>query len=198
MNQANRLVAVTKAALSESLTQTRLRSVLDYSPDTGEFIWLMRDISAFATKRAFSMWNARYAGKSAGSATTKGYTRICITINGKQGRYQAHRLAFLWMEGEFPKHQADHINGLRSDNRWANLRRVTNRGNQKNTKMRSDNTSGVVGVYWHKKTGRWSAQIGIPRQYKYLGRYRDWFEAVCVRKSAELKHGYHINHGRSA
>jgi hypothetical protein len=90
------------------LTQDILRSLLRYNPTTGEFTWLA---SQYRIK----------AGDVAGSKRTDGY--IAIGVGGKL--YKAHRLAFLYMEGEFPKDQVDHLNGIKIDNSWANLRKCT-------------------------------------------------------------------------
>lgn len=122
---------------------------------------------------------------------SKGYVAIWF-----QGRiHLAHRLAFLYMEGEFPPDQVDHINGVRTDNSWPNLRMVAAAENQKNMKIAKNNKSGVTGVSWFKSRGKWVADIGVKGKTHRLG-YRDsWFEAVCLRKSAENKYGYHRNHG---
>lgn len=87
------------------LTQEKLKSILLYDSDTGDFIWIK------------SIKGTRGIGKKAGTVTNKGYVDVCI--NGK--KYGLHRLAFLYKTGSIPK-TVDHINGIKSDNRWDNLR----------------------------------------------------------------------------
>lgn len=159
------------------ITQEYLKSVLHYDPDTGIF-----------TRR--SLKGTPAAGKVAGSIQ-HGYR--AIQIDGK--KYYAHRLAFLYMTGEFPPLQVDHINGSRSDNRISNLRSVEQSINMQNMKLYSRNSSGVSGVTWHKRHKKWQAHITAFRQEIYLGEFDDWFEAVCKRKSAEVYHGFNENHG---
>ena len=86
--------------------------------------------------------------------------------------------------------EVDHINGDKLDNRRTNLRCVTHSQNHFNMPHRPDNTSGVKGVVWHRENRRWQAQIGLRGRCIYLGNTLDFFEAVCLRKSAEVK--YHV------
>ena len=90
----------------------------------------------------------------------------------------------------------DHINGVRHDNRLENLRLVDRTGNARNAKRRNDSSSGVTGVHFHKQHGKWNSRINHEGKRVELGLYRDWFEAVCARKAAEVRLGYHENHGR--
>jgi len=163
------------------LTQERLKSLLHYDPCTGVFTWLDRRSIRVA------------AGHIAGGIHPHGY--IHIGINKRQ--YGAHRLAFLYMTGEMPVNQVDHINGVRDDNKWANLRHATHSINSKNRRKDKTNKSGVTGVHWNKRDERWQSNIRINWELLFLGYFTDWFEAVCARKSAETKYGFHINHGRA-
>lgn len=110
--------------------------------------------------------------------------------------YKAHRIAWLLHYGSWPNGEIDHINGDTSDNRIANLRDVSHQENQKNQKLRSTNKTGITGVRPHKYHNQWAAEITVDGKNKYLGLYPHLFEAACARKSAERRHGYHINHGR--
>nr|WP_175479900.1 HNH endonuclease signature motif containing protein [Paracoccus homiensis] len=108
---------------------------------------------------------------------------------------QAHRVAWAVIHGRWPNGEIDHINGDRSDNRLANLREVTKRENHRNMAIRSDNTSGVTGVYWAREKGKWAAYIKADKMVA-LGRYDTFAEAVAARRAAEKVLGYHPNHGR--
>lgn len=153
------------------LTAVRLRDLLSYDPTTGVWIWR-------AHRRGHS------AGRVAGSATAYGYWSIGI----EQRQYQAHRLVWLWMTGEWPMHQVDHINTNRSDNRWSNLREATPRQNNANARARSNNSSGFKGVSWSSGMRRWRASIQVHGRGICLGYADTPEEASALYRKAALKH----------
>ncbi len=125
-------------------------------------------------------------GKPIGSKNKRGY--MITKVEGKFCR--VHRLAFELMGVEIPDGMSvDHINHNRSDNRWSNLRLVTQ---QEQTKNRAN----VVGVYWKHK--RWEACIMVDGKSIYLGRFEKYSEAIDTRKLAEVAYGFHENHGKVA
>lgn len=126
--------------------------------------------------------------------STTGYLQIIF----KGKIYLLHRVAWLLSTGSWPSGYIDHVNGVRDDNRVINLRDVSRSENQQNAKMNSKNTSGVVGVRWRNRYGRWEAQITANGRKIYLGRFDDLASASAARKVAEREHGFHPNHGRSA
>lgn len=162
------------------MNQSEVREILNYDEKTGEFTW--------RTKISHKV----VIGRLAGHINDSGYRIIKI----KGIRYRAHRLAWLYIYGEWPEQQIDHINGRREDNRIINLRSATPRDNSKNQKRRVDNQSGCTGISKHSLANRWVAQITLDGKSTYLGIYEDFFEACCARKAAEKKHGFHENHGR--
>ena len=127
---------------SPSLTQSQLKELLHYDPDTGIFTNLV-------TRNGRAL-----IGDQAGYLRPTGY--VIITLNYK--RYRAHRLAWLYMYGVWPKDQLDHINRVSHDNRIANLREVSNSENQQNSGIQTNNTSGHKGVSWNKgrSASRWT------------------------------------------
>lgn len=135
------------------ITQSRLKELLSYDPETGVFTRIVRTSS-----------NARI-GDIAGCLTPYGYRQI--SIDGKD--YLSHRLAWLYMTGAWPTDQMDHINGVRDDNRFVNLHEATDAENQQNRALPSNNTSGFLGVSWHKPTNKWRADIMIAGHQKFLG-----------------------------
>lgn len=110
----------------------------------------------------------------------------------------AHRVCWAVHYGEWPSDQIDHIDGNGLNNRISNLRVVDNTGNMRNTKMKRNNTSGVMGVSYHQETNKWRAYIGAGSKQIYLGLFDDFDQAVSARRLAEVHYGYHPNHGRSA
>jgi hypothetical protein len=152
------------------ITQIELKQVLDYDPITGLFTWKI------ANSRRVKV------GAVAGCLKVHGY--ISIDINNK--RYYAHRLAFLYMTGKFPENKIDHINIIRNDNRWENLREANNNQNAHNSSRPSHNTSGFKGVSKNKATGRYEAHIKINNKKKFLGLYDTVEEAFNQRNRAAL------------
>lgn len=175
----------------KSLTADQIREVLDYNPDTGEFVWKSRPVEMFPDRRSFSIWNTRYAGKASGCINNYGY--LIIKVHG--ALRLSHRLAWILHHGSVDGIEIDHINHIRTDNRLCNLRAADTLTNRRNQSRHPANTSGVPGVFWLKESKNWRAIIGVDRKTEYLGVSDSFFEAVCMRKSAEAKYGFHPNHG---
>ncbi len=165
--------------LKGNLTKDQLARCLHYDQDTGTFIW-----------RSHLGKGRRKAGSIAGTITRYGYRYMRLL--GYQ--YAAHRLAWLYTYEEWPRGQLDHINGERDDNRISNLRIVSMGENHRNASLSRRHKNGIIGVSYRKADARWEATIG-GCQENYLGRFIDFFEACCARKSAEVRLGYHQNHG---
>ena len=161
------------------ITQIKLHALLHYNDLTGLFYY-RKDT------------HMHKAGGQAGKTTNHGYIRIYID----GGAYLAHRLAWLYMHGEFPKNDTDHINGITTDNRISNIRPVTKAENLRNKKLYASNKSGVHGVRWEDSRNKWRARICIDKHMICLGRFEFKWDAICARKSSEIKNGYHHNHGR--
>lgn len=130
-------------------------------------------------------------GLIAGTVSSHGYIRMCV--NGYQE--YAHRLAFLYVTGSFPDKGVDHINGVRTDNRWSNIRDVSQAINCKNASKRKDNVSGVTGVYWDSSRKKWAVQITSGGHTESLGRFDHKIDAINARKAAEPSREFGENHG---
>jgi len=154
-----------------------LKSLLNYDPKTG----------LFTHKNSHA---AIKAGDAAGNTCDRGYVRISI----KNKMYLAHRLAWLYVYGSCPV-QIDHIDQNKTNNVINNLRNVDNKTNGKNRKLGKNNKSGCYGVRWLDTRGKWRSGITNNNKAIDLGYFNDFFEAVCARKSAENKCGFHENHG---
>jgi len=141
-------------AFHSTVTLERVKELLNYDPETGLFTWLERR-------------GRCRTGDVAGWLEKNGYRRIIVV--GK--KFKSHRLAWAMFYGTFPELEIDHINGVRDDNRIANLRLATRSQNAQNLKRALSNSShGFLGV---KKNGnRWNASINIDGQYIYLGCFK--------------------------
>lgn len=156
------------------LSQSRLKEVLDYDPETGIFTWKTDKGTA-------------KVGQIAGSIS-KGYRHIKLSNRV----YKAHHLAWLFVYGELPK-EIDHINHIKDDNSIKNLRLADRKQNGRNQSLHKTNTSGIAGV--RQIANRWRADIMIDGKPLYLGRFKSKEGAVQARKTAERLYGFHENHG---
>lgn len=120
-----------------------LKTVFRYDPETGLISWLK-------PPRGFRTPNG-----AAGTVNKSGY----VVIGRKPNFFTAHRLAWALHTGEWPQGQIDHINGIRNDNRWVNLRLATGRQNKQNSPLPAHNTSGFKNVHWDKNRNRWYAKV---------------------------------------
>lgn len=135
------------------LTQERLKQLLSYDEATGVFTWRV------------TRTGSATSGSVAGRGSDRGY--IQIMVDGR--RIYAHRLAWLYVHGNFPPEEIDHINRQKDDNRIANLRPATVAQNQKNRSVNSNNASGRKGIYWYKRDNKWMAQARLNGKRHYLG-----------------------------
>lgn len=154
------------------LTQENLKALFSYDLETGLFTWRV------------DKGSRGKAGAEAGGLHSSGYK--FIRIDGRL--YRCHRLAWLYVYGDWPKDQIDHINGVRSDNRIVNLREATNKQNSLNRKANANNKCGCKGVHFESFTNKWKAQISIDGKNVNLGRFADIDKAVEAYKKASRKY----------
>ena len=171
------------------LTQEILKSCVIYNPDTGIFI-SAKSVRGHAKHKALGWVNKEW-----------GYIDISVLYKV----YKAHRLAWLYMTGELPENQIDHINHIKTDNRFCNLRSVTQFENMKNCPLQKNNTSGFVGVYRYSPKPAWNTQISCNGK-KYMKLFTDKmfgcknlsFMAACLYvANKRIEFGFHENHGIS-
>ena len=134
------------------LTQARLKELLHYDAETG----------IFTRKKTHG---AAKEGRSAGWLDAYGY--LCIQIDKRA--YKSHRLAWLYMTGEWPKNQIDHRNQVKIDNKFKNLRQATHCENMRNMAFAKKNLTGFRGV--SRVGNRFQAKITVNGIPQYIGLY---------------------------
>lgn len=154
------------------LTADKVREALDYDAETGVFRWMN------PSRRA------DLRGKVAGSPNSFGY--IAIVVGEK--KYQAHRLAWLYVRGEWPAKFIDHINGDKADNRIANLREATKAQNSRNRPKTKSNTTGFKGVTFDRRKNKFKAGVMIDGKQLHLGLYPTAEEANAAYLRAAQHH----------
>lgn len=161
-----------------NLTQEQLKQFLRYNPKTGEFTRI-------------AAYNNVGVGKKVGWTVTYGAGkkfRVKVGVNGDD--YMAHRLAWLYMTGEWPKQEIDHINEDGADNRWDNLREASPTENLRNRGPQSNNTTGYKGTCFVKSKGFYIAGIKVHGKRTHLGCFKtaeEAHQAYC--EAAKKYHG---------
>ena len=158
------------------LVSSSMHARLFYDPDTGEFL------------RQFSSGRIE---RNIGRLDKDGYVRISIFRVNKA----AHRVAFEAMGLDVPE-QVDHVNGVKSDNRWSNLRAADASKNGSNKALQSNNKSGVKGVYFCSHSNLYVAQVWKNRKrnrkhFKTLNEADKW-----AKQQREELHKEFANHGK--
>jgi hypothetical protein len=137
------------------ITAARLRELVSYDPETGHF-----------TARV--TWPKTPAGKRLGTIGPLGYVQMGLAY----GKYYAHRLAFLYVTGEWPAGTVDHVDGERANNRWNNLRDVPHGVNVENVlRARKHSSSGLLGASWSTRRGHWTATVRVKGRNIYIGSF---------------------------
>lgn len=159
-----------------NITIEYVRSILDYDPGTGIFVWKPRPENDVK-------WNSRNSGKRAGGLDGRGYRKIKVL----DCRVKEHRLAWFYTHGVWPDGFIDHINRQKDDNRLSNLRVVTNAENMRNTPLRSLSPR-TMGVTYHRRDNRYRAVITVAGKPMQLGSFKTFDEARAVRAAAEIQY----------
>lgn len=147
------------------LTYEKLHEILFYDRDTGIFTWKVKTAQRV------------HVGQRAGTIkTSDGYESISI----ENKTYKSHRLAWLYETGSFPPSCIDHINRIKTDNRFINLRLADKKQNMENTPLRKDNLSGSRGVSYRKTTKKWRAYLNHNKKHFHLGDFDTPEEAAAI------------------
>lgn len=172
-----------KHPLRADLTADEVRRLFHYDPATGELTWRVSRGSVAV-------------GAPAGRRTnTNGYVQVRVN----KRLYLTHRVIWLYMTGDWPAHEIDHKNLIRTDNSWANLRPADDSQQMQNqTKARSDSRSGIRGVRYHERTGKWIAALKVKGKvvlYRYCGTAEE--AAAAYLEAKRLHHPFWAQNGAS-
>lgn len=152
-----------RAIVTAELTHAELLARLRYCPKTGAFTWARR------------VANCLRGGEQAGCIDSYGYR--LISIRGVP--FKAHKLAWFYMTGEWPREQIDHINGEKDDNRWTNLREAPGSINHENRRAaKRGSKTGYLGVTFER--GKYRAAIATNRREVKLGTFKTAEEASAA------------------
>lgn len=163
-------------------TQESVKRLFNFHPESGVLTWKIKPTGPVNI------------GDIAGTPRKKHHNNTpYVSVRHKGKDYMAHRIIWLYVYGYLPD-TIDHINGDGTDNRLCNLREANHVLNGRNRAVGKNNKSGVMGVCFSK--GRYRSTITVDYKRVELGFFDDFFDAVCARKSAERKYGFHLNHGR--
>jgi hypothetical protein len=150
-----------------NLSRERLAQLFSYDPETGHFIRLP---------------GGSYRPKGGDVAGCIKSDYVVIRVDGVL--YRAHRLAFLYMTGAWPENEVDHLNGIKSDNRWKNLRDVTLAENRQNQiRARKNSKTGLLGAHFDTNRNQFKAEICISGKNRNLG----YFDTAADAHAAYLK-----------
>jgi hypothetical protein len=181
-NPCSPTVPLTKVKRKEYPTQAELLQFFAYDPETG------------SVRNTVTRGSQAKAGKEAHSVCLTPQGKRYLVLHFKGSKFYAHVCIMIIMGVSIPEgYEVDHEDHDGTNNRWNNLRVVTRSQNLKNRSKQKNNTSGVTGVYPVK--GKWRAIISSLGKRIDLGYYLDKCEAVAARKAAELRYGFHQNHG---
>jgi AP2 domain/HNH endonuclease len=153
--------------------------------ENGVLIWKRRPREHFASLRACSTWNTRFAGGFAGTPHSDGHLSVAVTIDGRRRILKVHRVVWALGNGRWPEHEVGHREGFEAGNGIGNLREATHAENQQNSKTHRNNTSAYPGVS-RQRQGKWQAEITADGRKVYLGRFdtpEEAFMAYCEAKA---------------
>lgn len=169
-----------------------LRELVFYDRETGVFYWKHRAVHHFNNSKYAEYWNGKYAFRECfNTKNVEGYNIGSF----KSKNYYAHRVAWAYITGIWPTDQIDHVNGIRNDNRYVNLKHVTHRENGRNQGLKATNRSGHNGVMWEKRSRKWVAQIKINERVIKIGSFSSIEDAIAARQGVDRVMGFSQNHG---
>lgn len=160
-----------KTVIDTHINQIELKRLLNYDPKTGIFTRIVEQ-------------KAAKVGDIAGYRHPNGY--VLIRLHSK--RYLAHRLAWLYMTGQFPLNNIDHIDLIKENNSWSNLREADDFENEYNKNISKRNSTGYKGIWFNKSRNKWESSIVVRGKRTNLGRFTTANEASAARECFAKRH----------
>jgi len=173
-----------------------IREIFEYKQ--GKLFWKERPLEHFNSVRAQGVFNARFAGKEAGTplCPKKEYLISQISYRGEKHSLLLHIATWVVVYNTYPCTDIDHLDGNGLNNEISNLSDSGELMNMRNKRLYKNNSSGLCGVSWYKRYNKWIAQGGVNKDKINLGYFESLFEAACVRKSWELTYNFTERHGK--
>lgn len=165
-------------------SQEYITECFHYDPDTGLLTWKERPLHHFKNLQVCKAINNTYLGKTAGFLKVSGYCRV--VLNKKE--YNVNRIIWKYVTKEEPLKSIDHINGIKTDNRFINLREATHSQNSFNRKIDKDSSTGFKGVCFNKATGKYRSFIHVNRKQLFIGGFNSAQEAHDAYCQKALEH----------
>lgn len=165
------------------LSYSRAKNLFKYESSTGNLIWAKR-----------TSVRIKVGDKVGSPFGPPGKRYLQTSVDGN--KMLVHRIIWLLHHKRMPKYEIGHEDGNGLNNRIENLRDITSSQNNQNLKLRNDNTSGVLGVTFHKMAKKWLVQSQLNGKYIYGGIFDSFEDAVKKRNSMSSELGFHKNHGR--
>lgn len=170
--------------MRRDFSQEYLRECFDYDPESGALVWKHRPVSHFKNEAGAVSFNSRFAGRPVTNVGKNGY----ITMSICDHPYLAHRVIWKLVTGRDPVEMIDHIDGNRANNRWENLREATRQQNCMNRTVGSKSATGVSGVRFEPKTGRYIVAVSVRNRSVHVGCFDTLDDAIVARKNALALH----------
>ena len=167
-----------KTTVGLTLDQNNVRKFFLYDPISGKLTWRLPTFN-------------NYVGEEVTSISKQGY----YVVNFNKIPRLVHRIIWLYQTGYLPE-QVDHIDHDRTNNKWDNLREVSNTENSKNTSVSKNSSTKINGVSFMKSRNKYRASITVNRKQIHLGLFDDIASAIQARADADIKYNFHTNHGK--
>lgn len=143
-------------------------------------VW--KNIPDYDNYEVSNLGNVRSKRKTLNPSTNiQGYKVVSLHSNGVKKQWKVHQLvALCFLSYRFENHSLviDHINGDKTDNRLDNLQLISQRENR--SKLSKKTTSDYVGVYFQKKTKKYTSMIYINGTIRYLGSFDNQEDAKAA------------------
>lgn len=183
-------------SLENRLPVDVIREVFEYKD--GKLFWKRRPLKHFNSTRAQNVFNSKWAGVEAGTllCPNKEYLISQVSYKGEKHSLLLHIATWAIVNGVYPSQDIDHLDGDGLNNDIHNLSEAGVLLNMQNKRRYKNNSSGLCGVIWYKRSNKWVVQGTVGGKKLNLGYFESFFDAACTRKSWELSYDFTERHGK--